>query len=403
MGSWGGAGLSAVFGGTIVTFIGWRGIFFASIAVGIIALLLIRGTPESKSGNLTHRKFDTVGLLTFIVGTLALMIVLLYGSKLGWTSIRTLGLVALGIVAYTAFIMWEKKQKNPFIDFSLFRNTTFTGAALSNFLLNTTIGVLIVSQQLIQMAGATKDGSPYTPLKAGILSLGYGVCVLLFIRMGEKLLQRFGSRKPMIWGVSIVMVACMLLMTTNLLIGQYVVLAVIAYCLFGTGLAFYATPATDAALSNLPADQSGAGAGIFKMASSLGGAGGTAISLAVFYGLMGAKVPDIIGMQGRSDNVQVRMAAMFAIGISLVFLLLAIISIVTTLPRGGGSKTLGEVSATVSLANQLPPDKAKEAIIAELSELDIAELEQIRKQMLINKLSKLDTKVLERITEKKDD
>ncbi|HHW94882.1 MAG TPA: MFS transporter [Mogibacterium sp.] len=402
MGSWGGAGLSAVFGGTVVTFIGWRGIFVASIAVALLSLFLIKGTPEIKSNKTEHKKFDYVGLLTFIAGTLAIMIVLLYGSKLGWKSMATLAIAAFGIVAYIVFIKWEKKQKDPFIDLSLFKNTTFTGASLSNFLLNTTIGVLIVSQQLIQMAGMTKAGTPYTAMQSGILSIGYGICVITFIRMGEKLLQRFGSRKPMIWGISIVMVAAMLLMSTHLLIGQYVVLAVIAYCLFGTGLAFYATPATDAALSNLPADQSGSGAGIFKMASSLGGASGTAISLAVFYGLMGSKVPDIIGMQGRTDNVQVRMAAMVAIGVSLVFLLLSILSIVTTLPRGGGSKTLGEVSATVSPAKQLPPDEAKAAIVAELGNLSISELEEIRKQILINKLAKLDIKVLERLVDKQD-
>ncbi len=57
-------------------------------------------------------------------------------------------------------------------------------------------------------------------------------------------------------------------MPTNLLIGQYKMLAVVAYTLFGLGLAFYATPSTDAALSNLPDDQAGSGSGIYKMASS---------------------------------------------------------------------------------------------------------------------------------------
>jgi DHA2 family multidrug resistance protein-like MFS transporter len=92
----------------------------------------------------------------------------------------------------------------------------------------------------------------------------------------------------MIWGSLIVIVACLLLMSTNLLIGQYVILAIIAYCLFGLGLAFYATPSTDAALTNLPAAQVGSGAGIYKMASSLGGAIGAAISLALFTGLSGS-------------------------------------------------------------------------------------------------------------------
>ena len=74
-------------------------------------------------------------------------------------------------------------------------------------------------------------------------------------------------------------------MPTNLLLGQYTILAVVAYTLFGLGLAFYATPSTDAALSNLPDDQAGSGSGIYKMASSLGASFGVAISAAIFTAL----------------------------------------------------------------------------------------------------------------------
>ncbi|MDN5564795.1 MAG: hypothetical protein L0G49_13695 [Luteococcus sp.] len=86
------------------------------------------------------------------------------------------------------------------------------------------------------------------------------------------MLQRFEPRKPMMWGAMILGLCALLLMQTQVLVGTYVVLAVIAYVLFGLGLAFYAMPSTDAALSNLLPAQSGAGAGIYKMASSLGAA-----------------------------------------------------------------------------------------------------------------------------------
>ena len=352
IGSWGGSGLAALFGGAVVQSIGWRGIFIASIAISVVAFLMIFGTPENKVAN-ARKGFDIVGLILFIIGTLALMITLLYGSKQlgGWTSPLTLGLAGVAIVAYVLFVLYERRQAGPFIDFKLFRNTTFTGATISNFLLNGTIGMLIVSQQLIQLAGckvardaagACPAGGNYTAWDAGILTLGYGVFIIAFIRVGEKLLQRFGPRKPMIWGSLIVIVACVLLMMTHLLVGQYVILAVVAYCLFGLGLAFYATPSTDAALSNLPADQAGSGAGIYKMASSLGGAIGTAVSLAIFTGLAGAPVSfigDVIQMEGAQSNADLRLAAMVALAANLVFLLLAIVSITVTVPKSTGRIT----------------------------------------------------------------
>ncbi len=204
IGSWGGSGgLAALFGGGVmVNFVGWRGIFIASIVISVIAFLMILGTPESKVEAKGPRKaFDFVGLTLFILGTLCLMIVLLFGSALGWTSATVLILAVVAVVAYVGFVFWERKQANPFIDFKLFANTTFTGATLSNFLVNGTIGMLMVSQQLIQLAGRKADGSAYTALDAGLLTIGYGVFIIAFIRVGgEKLLQRFGPRKPMIWG-----------------------------------------------------------------------------------------------------------------------------------------------------------------------------------------------------------
>ncbi len=412
IGSWGGSGLAALFGGTVVQYVGWRGIFIASIVISAISFLMILGTPESKVTQTGPKKaFDIVGLALFIVGTLGLMIVLLFGSKLGWGSAIVLILAAVAVVAWVSFVIWERKQAHPFIDFKLFANTTFTGATISNFLLNGTIGLLIVSQQLIQLAGCKvardaagmcPEGGAYSPLDAGLLTLGYGIFIIAFIRVGEKLLQRFGPRKPMIWGALIVVVACLLLMMTHLLIGQYVILAIIAYSLFGLGLAFYATPSTDAALSNLPADQAGAGAGIYKMASSLGGAIGAAISLAVFTGMAGAGgsfIGNVVTMEGAQTNTGLRAAGMIAIGVNLLFCVLAITSIVMTVPKGGGKRDLGKVAPSPAPAPQLPPDDAKLALINRLASLPLSDLQRLEKQLLLNDLAELDPKVLQQLVE----
>ena len=403
IGSWGGSGLAAVFGGGVVQYVGWRGIFVTSIAVSVVAFLLISGTPESKVEHTGPRRaFDIVGLSLFIVGTLSLMIVLLFGSKLGWSSLTVLVLAVVAAVAWAAFVQVERTKQTPFIDFTLFRNTTFTGATISNFLLNGTIGMLIVSQQLIQLAGHKSNGELYSAWDAGLLTIGYGVTIISFIRVGEKLLQKFGPRKPMIWGAMVVIVSCLLLMGTNVLIEQYVVMAVIAYALFGLGLAFYATPSTDAALSNLPADQAGAGAGIYKMASSLGSAIGAAVSLAVFTAVAGSGgsfMGSVVTMEGRLDNVDLRQAAMFALGINLVFLLLAILSIVMTVPKGGGSRDLGRSAPSPAPESQLPPDEAKEAVIAKLSTLSLAELEDLERQVLVNEVARLEPRLLRQIVD----
>ena len=402
IGSWGGSGLAAVFGGTVVNYLGWRGIFAISMAVSALAFVLIRGTPESRPAAGQRQRFDFIGLALFVVGTLALMVVLIFGGGLGWGSPSVLALVVVALSAFVVFFVWERRQANPFVDFDLFKNTTFTGAAISNFLLNCTIGIMLVSQQLIQLAGARADGQPYSALDAGLLSIGYGVFIIAFIRVGEKLLQRFGPRKPMIWGSVIVGVATLMLMQTQVLIGRYVLLSAIAYCLFGLGLAFYATPSTDAALSNLPQEKAGSGSGIYKMASSLGSAIGAAVSLGLFTGMAATGstlVGNVVEFTGRTDNILLRQAGMFALAINLLFVLLAIVSITVTVPKGGGSRDLGEVAPSPAPTPQLPPDDQKAALIARLSQLSLGELEEIEKQILLRKLGDVDSEVLRQLIE----
>ena len=142
----------------------------------------------------------------------------------------------------------------------------------------------------------------------------------------------------MMWGCLITGLSIILLMPTNLMLGDYKVLAVIAYILFGIGLAFYATPSTDAALSNLPADQAGSGAGIYKMASSLGASFGVAISAAIFTALSAGDnilwLEGVITFVGRQDNVVIRQAAMIALLFNLILVGVAIMSIMLTVPKG---------------------------------------------------------------------
>ncbi|KAE8763862.1 MFS transporter [Georgenia thermotolerans] len=333
IGSWGGAGVAALFGGFVASTFNWRVIFYASIVISVVAIALVWGTPESKAEGGTHQRFDVPGLIIFMIAVLALMILLIFGRQLGWTRPLTLGLAAVAVVGLVVFVLYERRQENPFIDFALFRNVTFTGATISNFVLNATIGMLIVSQQMLQIARPEL----FDPWKAGLLTLGYAVTIIAFIRVGERLLRAFGPRKPMVWGATIVAVSCALLTPTNILVGPYTVLAVIAYSLFGLGLAFYATPSTDAALSNLPEAQAGSGAGIYKMASSLGGAIGAALSLAIFTAFLGGGVTivgELLHTQGLQANAAVRQAGLVAFMFNVILALIAIISVLATIPKG---------------------------------------------------------------------
>ena len=149
-------------------------------------------------------------------------------------------------------------------------------------------------------------------------------------------MQRMGARKPMLMGCAITGAGILLTTFTFLLAGQYMIVAFVGFTLFGVGLGFYATPSTDAALSNVPNDKAGAASGIYKMASSLGAAFGVAISAALFTALSGLNgdfgpLSDLF--LGRTDNVSIRFAAAVALLFNVMMVIIAIIAIAITVPR----------------------------------------------------------------------
>lgn len=312
IGSWGGSGLCSYFGGAVASTLGWRYVFIFSIIASVLSFLLILGTPESKNvGQKTH--FDYLGLIIFIISMLSLNIGISMAQEHGLMNVIPLSLFTVMLIGFVLFYYVETHKSNSFIDFHLFENRFYLGATISNFLLNAVAGTLIVINTYMQ------QGRQLTPKVAGEMSLGYLVCVLIAIRVGEKILQRFGARKPMLLGAMSTFVGIFLMTLVNIQGPLYLVLVFVGYALFGTGLGIYATPSTDTAISSIPNEKVGSASGIYKMASSLGGAIGVATSIAIYHAFSG--------------NADFHKAALCGLILNLVFCSLSILSILFVIPK----------------------------------------------------------------------
>ncbi|WP_436937102.1 MFS transporter [Staphylococcus xylosus] len=312
IGSWGGSGLASLFGGMVSTFIGWRWIFILSILIALLSMYLIKGTPETKSPVINNKHFDYVGLILFVIMMLSINIVITQSSALGLFSPIILGLTLIFILSTIIFLKVENKIGNPLIDFKLFNNKAYTGATLSNFLLNGVAGALLVANTFVQ------QGLGFSAFQTGLLSITYLITVLLMIRVGEKVLQKVGAKKPMVLGTSFNMVGIILISLTFLPSTIYVVVCIFGYLLYGLGLGFYATPSKDMAISNSPEDKVGVASGIYKMASSLGGAFGIALSGALY------------GIVTNLTNVQI--GALAGLWLNVIMALLSLFIIMIMVP-----------------------------------------------------------------------
>ncbi|MCM3742546.1 MFS transporter [Sporosarcina luteola] len=313
IGSWGGSGVCSLFGGAVATYLGWKWIFIFSIIFAILALWLLKDTPESKAKQTGNSKFDVSGLIVFIITMLALNIFITQGDELGWTNWITIVLIAVAIIGAFAFIKVENGKENALIDFKLFKNMPYTGATISNFLLNAVAGTLVVANTYVQ------QGRGFTSFQSGMLSIGYLVVVLSMIRVGEKILQKVGAKKPMVWGTIFTLIGVGVMGLTFLPDLAYTVIVFLGFAVFGFGLGIYATPSTDTAVSNAPDEKIGAASGIYKMASSLGGAFGVAISATVYAVI--------------SENSGVHAAATGGIIANVIFAVIALLSIIFLVPN----------------------------------------------------------------------
>ena len=57
-----GVRVCSLLGGLVAENLGWRYIFFASIVVAVIGMLMVKGTPESKAETKGAYKFDLPGV-----------------------------------------------------------------------------------------------------------------------------------------------------------------------------------------------------------------------------------------------------------------------------------------------------------------------------------------------------
>lgn len=272
---------------------------------------LIKGTSETKSSAKSTTSYDYVGLFSCVIGLLALNLLITKGIKLGFSDPFTLSMLALFVVMALAFFSTEIRHKQAaFLDFSLFKNKGYSSAYLSNFLINYTAGTILIVNTYLQ------KGHGLTPYEAGLKSLGYLATVLIMIRISEKLLRKFGYRKPMMAGILINALGILGLSYTSVSHDVYMVQVIVS---FGFGLGCYATPSADCAMVNAPSEKAGVAAGVYKMASALGASFGIATGATVF---------SLFQANGVHAAAQTALLVMFYLSI------LSFLSIVLFVPKG---------------------------------------------------------------------
>jgi DHA2 family multidrug resistance protein-like MFS transporter len=215
IGSWGGSGVSALFGGLVASSLGWRWIFRMSIVVAAVSFVLLRGAPESKVTSGENAGFDLYGFTSFIVSMVAVNIVIGQGSALGWLNPVVITLAAIFVVAAVVFFRVESRNPDGFVDLTLFNNKTYAGAALSNVpneKAGAASGIYKMASSLGAAFGVAISAALFTSLSG--LSTSFAPLSDLFLGRTDNVGIRFAAAVALLFNVIMVIVAIIAIAAT---------------------------------------------------------------------------------------------------------------------------------------------------------------------------------------------
>ena len=265
-------------GGLLVD-VDWRLIFWINVPVLVLgAAVMVSVVPETRDETATHR-LDLAGLVILALGLTAIVLPLIESVEWGLGSIRTLGVLALGVVLLAAFWVVEHRVPQPIVEFPLFRNGPYFGASAAAFALVGAYWSLMYFQpQYLQGA------LDYSATKTGLLILPVTVPMIVISPLAGRLIARFGARALMTAGMLCGLAGLVILTQISDDSGYGLVLP--GFLLFGVALGLVYAPMSSAAMAAMPPEKTGIASGVLAMDRVLAGAIGLALTGAVFQSVL---------------------------------------------------------------------------------------------------------------------
>jgi MFS family permease len=274
----GGGTAGVLLGGVLTDLLSWNWIFLVNIPVGVTVVALSLVLLPAERGPAGRGRLDAAGAVTVTASLMLAVYAIVNGNEAGWTSGRTLGLLAAAGALLALFLAIEARARSPLVPLGLFRlRNVATANAVGVLMAGGMFAVFFLSALYLQQVLG------YTPLEVGLAYLPSTVVWgAVSFGLSDKLVMRFGIKPPLVAGLSL-MAAGILLFARAPVDGSFAVDVLPAMLLqgFGAGIGF--NPILLAAMSDVKPSESGLASGIVNTSFMMGGALGLAVlaSLAV--------------------------------------------------------------------------------------------------------------------------
>ena len=280
MGVWsaiGGASVAVgpILGGLLLQQLWWGSVFLINVPIVLAAgALALWAVPESRSD--PAARLDLLGIVLSALGTAALVFgVIRGGETMQWWAPDAVGLIALGVLVLTVFVLYERRRRHPTIDVSLFRNRAFASGTLSIALAFFTI---TGGTYLLVFYGLVVRG--YTTLGFGLMLLPVALGSVIATIAASKLVTRYGPKLTVLCGLGFLAVAFAIMAFLDTSTPLIVIEAALFFAGLGMGAVMGTT--TPLVMAVVPPGKAGAGAAATNAIRQIGAALGVAILGSVY-------------------------------------------------------------------------------------------------------------------------
>lgn len=271
----GGGSVGVLLGGVLTTLLDWRWIFLVNLPIGVVVALLCRAliAPGQRD---TTRTLDWAGATLVTVALLLAVYAVVDANEAGWTSARTLGLLACAVALCGAFLVVESRVSQPLMPLGLFRHRNLAVANVSGVLWAAAMFAwFFMSALYMQLVLG------YTPMQVGLAFLP-GNLIMAFMSLGAsaRIVQRWGIPGPFAAGL-LVAAAGLALFARAPVNGTFLVDVLPAMVLLGLGAGVAFNPMLLAAMNDVEPQDAGLASGVVNTSFMMGGALGLAVLASV--------------------------------------------------------------------------------------------------------------------------
>ncbi|AGB25628.1 drug resistance transporter, EmrB/QacA subfamily [Mycobacterium sp. JS623] len=315
IGVWGGVvgismALGPMVGGLLIELVNWRAVFWINLPICALAIVLTAiFVPESRS--ITMRDVDPVGQGLGMAFLFGLVYVLIEGPVRGWADVRIVIVGVVAALAFIAFLRYESRRHDPFIDLRFFRSIPFASATMIAVCAFASWGAFLF---MISLYLQVERG--FSAMHTGLLYLPIAVGALVLSPLSGRLVGRFGARPSLLIAGTLITAATLLL--TRLTITTAVWQLLVIFAVFGVGFSMVNAPITNAAVSGMPTDRAGAASAVASTSRQVG--------VSVGVALCGSVLGSALSTTGADFAVAARPLWLVCAGLGVAILVMGLFS-----------------------------------------------------------------------------